>query len=61
MSSVCHLVIMSSMYILNSGGETGQPWCTPLLNLSLLNVSGIFLDFKILNKISLCILSNAFS
>jgi hypothetical protein len=31
MSSVCHLVIISSMYILNSVGETGQPWCT-LLN-----------------------------
>jgi len=31
-SSVCHLVIILSMYILNSVGETGQPWCTPLLN-----------------------------
>jgi hypothetical protein len=31
MSCFCHLVIISSKYILNSVGEIGQPWCTPLL------------------------------
>jgi len=32
MSSVCNLVIISSVYILNSVGETGQLRCTSLLN-----------------------------
>jgi hypothetical protein len=27
----CHLVIISSKYMLNSVGESGQPWHTPLL------------------------------
>ena len=31
MSCFCHSVIMSSKYILNSVGESGQPWRTPLL------------------------------
>jgi len=31
MSCFCHLVIMSSKYTLNSVGESGQPWRTPLL------------------------------
>ena len=31
MSCFCHLVILSSKYILNSVGESGQPWRTPLL------------------------------
>jgi hypothetical protein len=30
-SSFCHLVIISSKYMLNSVGERGQPWHTPLL------------------------------
>jgi len=31
MSCFCHLVIISSKYILNSVGETWQPWGTALL------------------------------
>jgi len=31
MSFFCHLVIISSKYILKSVGERGQPWRTPLL------------------------------
>jgi hypothetical protein len=30
-SSFCHLVIILSKYILNSVGERGQPWRTPVL------------------------------
>jgi hypothetical protein len=30
-SSFCHLVIISSKYILNRVGERGQPWHTPVL------------------------------
>jgi hypothetical protein len=30
-SYFCHLVIISSKYILNSVGERGKPWRTPLL------------------------------
>jgi hypothetical protein len=30
-SSFCHLVIISSKYILNRVGERRQPWRTPLL------------------------------
>jgi hypothetical protein len=30
-SSFCHLVIISSKYILKCKGKTGQPWHTPLL------------------------------
>jgi len=30
-SCFCHLVIISSKYILNSVGERGQPWYTALL------------------------------
>ena len=30
-SCFCHLVIISSKYILNSVGERGQTWRTPLL------------------------------
>jgi hypothetical protein len=29
-SSFCHLVIISSKYILNRVGDRGQPWCNPL-------------------------------
>jgi len=29
MSWFCHLVIISSKYILNNVGERGQPWRTP--------------------------------
>ena len=31
MSSVCHLVIISSVYVLKSVGKRGQPWCSHLL------------------------------
>jgi hypothetical protein len=31
MCCFCHLVIISSKYILNNVGERGQPWHTPLL------------------------------
>jgi hypothetical protein len=31
MSCFCHLVIISSKYMLNSVGESGQSWRTPLL------------------------------
>jgi len=31
MTSFCQLFIISSKYILNSVGERGQPWRTPLL------------------------------
>jgi len=31
MSCFCHLVIISSKYMLSSVGESGQPWRTPLL------------------------------
>jgi len=31
MSTFWHLVIISFKYILNSEGERGQPWHTPLL------------------------------
>jgi hypothetical protein len=31
MSRFCHLGIILSKYILNSAGERGQPWHTPLL------------------------------
>jgi len=79
----CHLVLISSKYILNSVGERGQPWRTPLListgldNLLLYfinillrvsisisafsNVSGIYQDFKMLNKVCLFMLSNTSS
>ena len=69
MTSFCQLVIISAKYILNSLGERGQPWHTPLLisasfnslglnfinillclcksTVAFVNVSGIFLYFKI--------------
>jgi len=31
MSCFCHLVIISSKYMLNNVGESGQPWRTALL------------------------------
>ena len=31
MSCFCHLVIISSKYMLSNVGESGQPWRTPLL------------------------------
>ena len=31
MSSVCHLVIISFVYVLKSVGKRGQPWCSHLL------------------------------
>ena len=74
MSWFCHLVIILSKYVLNSVGERGQPWrtplfistgfdslllnfinilfCVPLSTTAFSSVSGICLDFKLLNKLS---------
>ena len=43
MSCFCHLVIISSKYVLNSVGERGQTWRTPLLIST--GLDGLLLNF----------------
>jgi len=50
MSSFCHLVIISTNYILKNVGETGQPWHTHLLLLATFDN----LELNVIN-ISFCV------
>ena len=77
MFSFCHVVTISSKYILNNVGKRGQLWHTPLLisatfdNMQLYFTTVLFRVCmfttafnnvsEISNKIWFCILSNAFT
>jgi hypothetical protein len=58
-SYFCHLVIISSKYILNSVGERVQPWCTPLLSSeSFDNLELSFIDILFFVFMSIIVFNN---
>jgi hypothetical protein len=54
MSSFCHLVIISSKCVLNSVGQSGQPWPTSVLNSASFNS----LDLNFINILFVFDLNN---